>query len=307
MRTAFGLLALANGLLFWTAARTRADLELLTREKAELEARFSGIESSREEKRALQSLVEAYRVQAAEDSEAAELGIAGLRDTLLRAEQGLGLERLSLEFRPESDLSGALTGSRVQASLRGSFQAIYWYLARLESMRLPLAPAELTLREEALDVVSLSSRWTAAWPSPGATPAGTLSVDDVARLSRWMVRAQPPGPGRDPFHFATSLSEGPPAPPRREEPSPPAVPEALVADMASAPALPALAGFVIARPELEPDANRRVLAALRFDGKLHLAAVGDVLGPYRVEAIDSRESVTLSDELTGEKTQLRLP
>jgi hypothetical protein len=67
-----------------------------------------------------------------------------------------------------------------------------------------------------------------------------------------------------------------------------------------------LSGFVLARPELEADVSRRVLAALRFEGELRLLKVGDLVGGFRVERIDAPESVLLVDERTGESLRLFL-
>ena len=63
---------------------------------------------------------------------------------------------------------------------------------------------------------------------------------------------------------------------------------------------------MIARPELETDVNRRVLAALRFEGELRLVSAGEVVGSYRVEEIDPRESVLLVHRETGERLKLFL-
>jgi hypothetical protein len=73
------------------------------------------------------------------------------------------------------------------------------------------------------------------------------------------------------------------------------------------PPAPKLTGFVIARPELETEVDRRVLAALRFEGELRLLGVGDAIGPYRVEEIDARESILLVDQESGERLKLFLP
>jgi len=67
---------------------------------------------------------------------------------------------------------------------------------------------------------------------------------------------------------------------------------------------PVLTGFVLARPELEPDVRRRVLAAIRYQGELRLVKVGDTMGEYRVERMEARESVTLTRADTGEVIRL---
>jgi hypothetical protein len=72
------------------------------------------------------------------------------------------------------------------------------------------------------------------------------------------------------------------------------------------PPPPRLTGFVIARAELESDVDRRVLAALRFEGELRLVGVGELVGSYRVEEIDARESVVLVHQESGERLELFL-
>ena len=69
---------------------------------------------------------------------------------------------------------------------------------------------------------------------------------------------------------------------------------------------PVLTGFVLARPELEPDVRRRVLAALRYAGELRLVGVGDTSGGDVVERMEARDSVTLTHADTGEHIRLTL-
>ena len=63
---------------------------------------------------------------------------------------------------------------------------------------------------------------------------------------------------------------------------------------------------MLARPELERDVARRVLAALRFEGEVRLFQVGDAVGDYVVEAIEARESVTLARRSDGRRLRLVL-
>ena len=65
-------------------------------------------------------------------------------------------------------------------------------------------------------------------------------------------------------------------------------------------------GFVLARPELEQDVARRVLAALRYEGEMWLVGKGDRVGSFVVESVDARESVTLRHQSSGETKVLRL-
>ena len=115
------------------------------------------------------------------------------------------------------------------------------------------------------------------------------------------------GAGRDPFapaatdEPAPTVVEGVPSAPAELAPEPETAPAAP-----TAPDAPQLAGFVLARPELERDVARRVLAALRFEGEVRLFQVGDAVGDYVVEAIEARESVTLARRSDGERIRLIL-
>jgi hypothetical protein len=235
------------------------------------------------------------------------LDIAALRDLLLSAERGLDLDRFSLDFRPSQEMAEGREGGRISANLGGTFDAIYDYLGRVEAMRLPLAPDAVSLRAEDSGRIVLAVDWNGLWRDERAAPEA-LSTAEIARLQSWLGREAGPAPGRDPF-TARALSPEPalaalPAM-RPSEPAAPLASEALEAPpIAEAPTL---TGFVIARPELETDVNRRVLAALRFEGSLRLLGVGDAIGSYRVEEIDARESVVLVNQESGERLMLFLP
>lgn len=241
--------------------------------------------------------------------------IGALRDVLVKAEQGLSIDRLSLEFRPEEQqLPAEFGGSRVHASLRGRFEAIYDYLERLESMFLPLSPENLALRGDPSSV-TLTIQWAARWPL-GNESALELSPTQVSRLNQWLSVEPRPRPDRDIFSFR--VAEAPSAPvsltrvseiaptettspedPKPAEPAEPAEPTEP-----AEPERPVVIGFVLARPELEPDVRRRVLAALRYEGEVRLVMVGDTLGGYVVERMEARESVTLTRADTGERIRL---
>ncbi len=218
------------------------------------------------------------------------LDIAELRHLLLSAESGLDLDRFSLDFRPTPDAPKGSEGGRISANLGGSFDAVHAYLSRVEELHLPLAPETVSLRMDDSGRILLAVEWNGLWRGENAAHE-VLSASDIARLESWLEREPAPRPGRD--LFSTHR-------PRRE-PFPPAELEAgagrsgggreFELEAASISSPPRLTGFVIARPELETDVNRRVLAALRFEGELRLLAVGDVIGNYRVEEIDARESV----------------
>ena len=226
--------------------------------------------------------------------------IGALRDVLVQAEQGLSIDRLSLEFRPEERLAAELGGSSVHASLRGRFEAIYDYLERLESMSLPLSPRNLALRGDPSGV-TLTIQWAARWPlDEGALE---LSPTEVSKLTQWLSREPRPRPDRDIFSFEVAEAPGDGGSVTRVPE--PASPQMLVEDPEPAESeQPVLTGFVLARPELEPDVRRRVLAALRYQGEVRLVMVGDTIGEYVVERMEARASVTLTRADTGELIQL---
>ncbi len=226
---------------------------------------------------------------------------------MIGAEHGLDLARLSLDFRPNPNPAAGGARGRIEATLDGSFEALYEYLRRVESLRLPLRPDEIALRPDASsENLMLSVSWSAVWgPTPGNSDE--LSDDDVARLDRFLARKDPPLPERSPFSapiLATSPRSagdaGPAAVHQPESAPPPST------GVAAAEKPPTLAGFVLARPEVEKDLSRRVLAALKFEGEMHLVQIGDVIGSFRVERIDARDSVVLLDRTTGERLQLFL-
>jgi hypothetical protein len=84
-------------------------------------------------------------------------------------------------------------------------------------------------------------------------------------------------------------------------------PDILASSSAPDDELPRLTGFVTARPEVESDVRRRVLAAIRFEGELRLLGIGDRVGAYEIEEIDGVASVVLLDSETGERLKLSLP
>ncbi len=232
------------------------------------------------------------------------LGVGAIRDLLIGAERGLAIDRLSLEFRPARASGGSASrGSQVSAALVGSFEGLFDYLDRIESLRLPLAPQELSFQRDVSGALGLTIRWTALW-----SEAGEPAIDEVTPVKAWLAREPPPRPGRDPFS-ATARNPVPQATgtvePLRleaiERDGPGGAPDVAPA------ALPVLIGFVVARPELESDVRRRVLAALRHEGEIHLAAVGDRVGEYRVESIEARERVELFGTVSRGRVVLELP
>ena len=228
--------------------------------------------------------------------------IGALRDVLVEAEHGLSIDRLSLDFRPEEQLPSEFGGSRVHASLRGRFEAIYDYLERIEAMVLPLSPENFTLRGDGSSV-TLTVQWAARWPL-GNEGAFEPTPTEVSKLNEWLSEKPRPRPERDIFSFrgAEAPIEAVLLTQASEIPPPGTPPEELEQEVESE--RPVLTGFVLARPELEPDVRRRVLAALRYQGEVRLVMVGDMIGGYLVDRIEARDSVTLTRADTGERILL---
>ncbi len=232
--------------------------------------------------------------------------IGALRDVLVEAEHGLSIDRLSLDFRPEEHLPSEFGGSRVHASLRGRFEAIYDYLERIEAMFLPLSPENFMLRGDGSSV-TLTVQWAARWPLGGNEGAFELSPTEVSKLNEWLSEKPRPRPERNIFSFrgAEAPIEAVLLTQASEIPPPGTPPEELEHEVEPAePERPVLTGFVLARPELEPDVRRRVLAALRYEGEVRLVMVGDTIGVYVVDRMEARDSVTLTRADTGERILL---
>ncbi len=230
------------------------------------------------------------------------LDIAEIRDLLVGAERGLAIDRFSLDFRPEQGTERGMEGGRVAASLGGSFEAVSAYLARVENLHLPLAPSALSLRQEDFGRVVLTIEWKGVW-SQETRALDELSVEDIGRLEKWL-RSEPfPPPKRNLFSpgAVSAEPETPPPGPRTRVPAPPSP----LQNVKLSPS-PKLTGFVMARPELEAEVSRRVLAAIRFEDKLFLVGLGDPVGSYRVDEINARESVLLVHQETGERLKLVL-
>jgi hypothetical protein len=176
----------------------------------------------------------------------------------------------------------------------------------VESLRLPLAPEAFSLTSEASGRVLLAVEWNGLWSLP-SRELEVLSPADVAQLETWLATEGDPRPVKNLFSEGEASSSLPPTSgPKISGLARVATAEPSIASEPSLPPPPRLTGFVIARPELEKDVGRRVLAALRFEGELRLVAVGETVGRYRVEEIDPRESVLLVHQETGERLKLFL-
>jgi len=293
------VLALAlDGGLYWALRRSAREKADLVRRRQELAARVDALQQTGARGLPIEALLRTASESMVGDER--PLDIAAFRDLLIGAERDLDLDRLSLDFRPAQDASKGREGGRVSATLAGSFDAVRSYLARVEGLRLPLAPEAFSLRTDDSGRVLLAIEWNGLWGLPRRA-LEELSPEEVARLASWLAFEPAPGPARSLFPAGDPGVEPPIPPPALERPAP--LSPAEVTD-SSLP--PRLSGFVIARAELERDVNRRVLAALRFEEELRLVGVGEVVGSYRVEEIVARESVLLVHQESGERLRLFL-
>lgn len=301
---ALGLALAIDGALYWSLHRISSVKKDLEGRRDDLGSRVEALRETDERERRSEALVRrASRSMGRLDR---TLDIAELRDSLIAAERGLDIDRISLDFRPAADAAKGREGGRVSANLGGSFDAVHGYLDRIEGLRLPLVAEAFSLRADDSGRVLLSVDWTGLWGLPDRT-LEELSSGELAQLESWLAMEREPLPGRNPFSVGEAPGEEPlPAligeRPPQPEPSIPSPPQ--VESPTSPP--PRLTGFVIARAELETDIDRRVLAALRFEGELRLVGLGDVVGSYRVEEIEARESVLLVHEESGERLKLYL-
>ena len=299
------------GLAFVNAALFVAE-RALVREEEKVERRLSQLGDAIEAQRRLSERT--HRLDellslAGPRVPTAPLGIATLRKLLGTAERGLSLERISLEFRPESGLPEGIVGSQIQVSAKGALQDVYTYLGRVEALHLPLATRTFSLRPDG-ERLELGLRWSASWSTVPAAPE--LTPAQVDALTAWLRRPSPRPLGRDLFSYRSGSVLLEPAEENEATLAPPDLSEAheSVGEPEPAdnqPALPELEGFVLSRAEIEPDPGRRVLVVLKFEDEVHLLGLGERVGPYVVEHIEARESVTLVDAATGEEIRLRLP
>ena len=301
---ALALLLALNGALYWGLRRLESERADLAGRRDELAQRSRSLRETGERGERVDALLREGSRKIGELDRA--LDIAGLREILLRMERGLDIDRFSLDFRSSPDVPGGGEGGGVSAQLAGSFDAVHGYLARVEELRLPLTVETLTLRRDDSGRVLLGIEWRGVWRGENGS-LEKLAPGDVAGLEAWLASEPAPAPSRDLFSDGAVASESAAGPPVEETaPQPEEVLPSPVETRELLPERPRLTGFVIARPELEPDVHRRVLAAVRFEGELLLLAVGEQAGPYRVEEIVAKESVLLVHLESGERLTLLL-
>lgn len=296
---ALAAIAVLDAALLLGLRRLDAERAELEQSNAESQTRFESSQRAGEHRIQVEELLKSTVGAMPEPP----LDIALLRDALIAAERGLDVDRISLDFRPAASPAPGFGGGGVSANLRGSFPALQEYLGRVEALHLPLAPEELSMRPEEAGRALLTIRWRAVWGIERSLDPMTLEPREVARLRAWLARADVRPPASR--HLFLSGPEVDTIE-RRAPYEVPAPPEPVVAELEPEQDIPVLSGFVLARPELEADVTRRVLAALRFEGELRLLKVGDLVGGFRVERIDAPESVLLVDERTGESLRLFL-
>ena len=302
---ALALLLSLDGALYWGLRRRSSEKVNLALRREELSQKLEAQRESGERGRRIEAMLRDGSQSMGRVDEA--LDIAELRDLLLGAERGLDIGRFSLDFRPAQDAPQGEEGGRVSANLRGSFDAVYDYLARVEELRLPLAAETLSLTADDSGGILLAIEWNALWSGENLG-LDELSPSDIAGLEIWLASEPAPRPGHDLFAEGMVPAEPEDHKPLPQEISAPPEPSLASPSSGSDPSSPRprLTGFVIARAELETDVNRRVLAAFRFEDGLRLVGMGEMVGSYRVEEIDARESVLLVHQESGERLKLFL-
>ncbi|MFQ5790913.1 MAG: hypothetical protein ACE5JI_10610, partial [Acidobacteriota bacterium] len=161
----FALLAgNAFALAFFTLPSLRAE-EKLEAERQELSQTLDARRAEAEQYEALQRLLEVAEDVLQPQPSAGDHPLSDIRSRLLEAEEGLGLERISMDLRPESAAPAGHRGFRIRLSHRGEFSRIYEYLHRLSRLKLPLAPVEMTLAKESglSPRLLLKSQWLVLW------------------------------------------------------------------------------------------------------------------------------------------------
>ena len=130
-------------------------------------------------------------------------------------------------------------------------------------------------------------------PVTSSLPQG-LSQEGIARLRNWLLvtnEGQAEPPERDIFRVVAR-----PAVPQR------ALVEPAVTALVPPIQVPELAGFVLRDEDSEVS---RVLAAIRFEGRVWLVGEGELVGSYRVQRIVLEdEEVFLVDEGDGQVSRL---
>lgn len=218
-----------------------------------------------------------------------------LRANLVLAEDGVALQRETLEFR-DTDRGRV----NVRAQLRGRFDSLWTYLSQLEARRHPLAIQELSIRADRSGTLQLNVTWLATLAgSPGRDDSAVeaMPADKVAAVEKWL-ESTPHRPIADPFRSLPAQPDSRVAGPARDfqgstEVEPPSSAATRTAIR--------LGGFV--KPSADGAAQK---AAIELDGVIRLVGVGERLGEYEVESIQLRDSVVLVNQRDGTRLTLSL-
>ncbi len=295
------VLLAVNGLALIGGRRMLREERQLVAERDRLESERVNRASAMASQQALSELVETAR----RESVRAPDSMASLRSVLVTAEEGLSLRRGSLELRQlEGSRRTSYAGARARLSLSGPYWQLVEYLRRLDKLQMPLSLVDLSLTGDGDGESELTSSWLALWPDAG-TPDRRLSDEDLSSLKAWFSRAERARHNRNLFR----LGYDEPAPVTPPLPDPVETPESLDPPAEAEPPeieVPVLTGFVWARPEQQPDPQKRVAAQLRYQGEGALVHRGDRVGEFRVERIDAPDTVTLVNVETGEEVILHL-
>lgn len=168
MRLAVALLVLVGGNLIGYVFWTRPALE----ERGRLESRRKElIDAVAENSEALSKWRRLEELVALAAGRLEPMDLARLRKAFLEAEEGLPLERDSLDLHPDGRVREQLQGVRIRVTQRGDYGSLVTYLRRLSGIMAPLAPLEMSLGPSTRDPASLtlSATWLALWPvEPGS-------------------------------------------------------------------------------------------------------------------------------------------
>jgi Tfp pilus assembly protein PilO len=91
---------------------------------------------------------------------------SSLRKAFLEAERGLGLQRETLELRPDRQPPKGFVGVRIRVIQMGYYADLVAYLRRISRLKVPLEPVEMSIVESSRGPapLMLTLTWSAIWP-----------------------------------------------------------------------------------------------------------------------------------------------